>query len=97
MTNTQVVNAKTNLEGSLTMSSDNSDSICRYNGEQVVLYNDANIVSHSDIYEKNYKTITRHQINTIIEKYLQPSNMSVCIIGSSVPSLHSVKQFCEEL
>jgi predicted Zn-dependent peptidase len=94
---THVVNAKTNLEGSLTMSSDNSDTICRYNGEQALLYNDANIVPYSNIYEKYYKTITRSQINSIIEKYLHPSNMSVCIIGSSVPSLHSVKQICDDL
>jgi predicted Zn-dependent peptidase len=97
VTNTQVVNAKTNLEGSLTMSTDNSDSICRYNGEQSLLYNDANIVPYSTIYEKYYKSITRSQINTIIEKYLQPSNMSICIIGSSIPSLSSVRQFCEEI
>lgn len=93
----EVVNAKINLEGSMLLSMENSNTPCEYNGLKMLLYcnDEKSIVSYSDIYKTYYKSITRSQINAVIKKYIQLSQMSICILGESIPSLRTVKKVCE--
>ena len=91
----EVSDAKKNLEGSMSLSMENSITACGYNGIRTLLYCTDEIVPYEELYNTYYKSITRSQINDIIHKYFQLSQMSVCILGEHVPSLREVKKYCE--
>jgi predicted Zn-dependent peptidase len=93
----EVTNAKMNLEGSKSISMENSNASCEYNGIKMLLYcnDEKSIVPSSDIYKTHYKSITRSQVNDVIKKYLKLSQMSLCILGESVPSVRQIKKICE--
>ena len=93
----EVTNAKMNLEGSMLLSMENSNTPCEYNGVKMLLYcnDEKSIVPSADIYKTYYKSITRSHIHDVVKKYFKLSQMSVCILGESVPSLREVKKGCE--
>lgn len=97
VTQREVVNAKMNLEGSMLISIENSNTPCEYNGVKMLLYcnDEKSIVPSSDIYKTYYKSITRSQINDVIKKYFKLSQMSVCILGENVPPVRQIKKVCE--
>jgi len=97
VTQHEVANAKMNLEGSMSLSLENSNTPCEYNGIKMLLYcnDEKSIVPSVDIYKTYYKSITRADVNGIIKKYFKLSQMSVCILGEQVPPVRQIKKICE--
>jgi predicted Zn-dependent peptidase len=91
----EVSDSKKNLEGSMSLSVENSNTACGYNGIMTLLYCTEKNVPYEELYNTYYKSITRSQINDIIHQYFQLSQMSVCILGEDVPSLRELKKYCE--
>jgi hypothetical protein len=97
VTQLEVTNAKMNLEGSMSLSLENSNTPCEYNGIKMLLYcnDEKSIVPSAYIYKTYYKSITRADVNAVIKKYFKMSQMSVCILGESVPPVRQIKRICE--
>jgi len=95
VTQREVENAKMNLEGTMMLSLENSNTSCEYNGVQTLLHCTDDTVPYNNIYKTYYKSITRSQINDIVKKYFKLSQMSLCILGETVPSIRSLKTICE--
>jgi hypothetical protein len=97
LTQHEVVNAKLNLEGSMSLSMENSNTPCEYNGLKMLLYcnDEKSIVPSANVYKTYYKAITRAHVNDMIKKYFTLSQMSVCILGESVPPIRQIKKICE--
>lgn len=88
--------AKGNLKGSMLLNMNNNNTFTYFNGEQLLMKT-PEINSYFDIYNKYYDSITRSDINRTIQKYITPTNMSICIFGGHVPSLETVEKECEKI
>jgi predicted Zn-dependent peptidase len=82
------------IKGSLIQDMEDSNNICQYNGKQILLYGDK-FTPYSEIFETHYQSIQLSQINKIIKKYFKKSNMSLCLLGSKLPSLDRIKKEIE--
>jgi hypothetical protein len=86
-----------NLEGSMSLALENSNSPCEYNGIKMLLYcnDEKSIVPSADMYKTYYKAITRSDVNGVIKKYFTMTQMSVCVLGEQVPPVRQIKKICE--
>jgi predicted Zn-dependent peptidase len=80
------------LKGNHQILLENSDNICEYNGKKLLLENKSEFISYDKIYEKHYSSITKKEIDRIIQKYIVPGNMSVVMIGSDFPTVNLLKR-----
>ena len=92
----ELINTKTNLKGSMTLDLQNVETSAFHNGLDMLMENDTQI-SYIDLYDKCYSSITKKQINEMIRKYFIKENMSVCLLGEHVPPIEKVKEECEKL
>jgi predicted Zn-dependent peptidase len=99
ITQQELNDAKTHLQGSLTRYLENMSDICTYNATRVAFINadDSSIVPFKDIYSTYYEKITKNQVNSIIKKYFKKSNGTVCILGDYVFPLKKISKICEHL
>ena len=49
------------------------------------------------VYNKVFKSITKNQVDKVINKYFTPENMSVCVVGEKIPNMQNIKKVCEKL
>jgi predicted Zn-dependent peptidase len=99
ITQKELNDAKTHLQGSFSRYSENMSNICTYNAIKTAFLNvdDKSHVSYKDFYSTYYAKITRIQVNSIIKKYFKKSNGAVCILGDDVFPLKKVAHICKNL
>jgi predicted Zn-dependent peptidase len=85
------------IKGKQLLLSEDSSNISKYNGMKVILENKEEIIPFSKVYDMNYKSIEKKDIDSVIKKYLNRNNLSVSIIGRNIPSLEKIKSICEKL
>lgn len=89
--------AKNYLKGDMEIDLEDNEKLALHNGEKLLVYPNEKIIPYSKIYDTFYKNITKKDIETVIRKYLNKKNMSVCIISEKLPSLDKVKEQCEKI
>jgi len=88
----------TNFQGSELFKNENNGSQTFHNGFTLLTNSlDGKIVPYNELYEAYYKDIGIGEINAIIRTYLKKSNMNVCLVGSDLVGLNSVKNECEKI
>jgi predicted Zn-dependent peptidase len=96
VTNTEVEMAKQNIRGTFLLDLEDSENMTYSNGvEYLMKIPPKEIVQTKDQYHRHYEHITKKHVDSIIQKYLNPSAMVVCMVGEHVPSQESVKKICE--
>ena len=83
------------IKGQFTIKMEDSLHQTEYNGKNVLLY-ESEFTPYTKIFEKHYKSIKKVGIDAVIKKYLKKSNMSVCVLGTAVPSLDVLTLHCSE-
>jgi predicted Zn-dependent peptidase len=94
ITQKELTEAKGNFKGKFTLSMENVQNQCEYNGHEIIIYNNNDCVAYKDIYKVHYENITKKEINNVIHKYLRRENMVVCLFGEHVPKVDLVKKYC---
>lgn len=99
ITQQELNDAKTHLQGSFARYLENTTHICRYNASKVAFINadDSSLVPAKDFYSTYYEKITRNHVNSIIKKYFKKSNAAVCILGDYVFPLKKISKICANL
>jgi predicted Zn-dependent peptidase len=88
--------AKQNLRGSFALDVENTANNAYSNGVQLLMkIPPKKIVSTQDLYHTYYESITKEHVNRVINQYLNPATMIVCMLGEKVPSQESVQKVCE--
>ena len=96
VTTDEITTAKQNIRGTFSLDLEDNENMTYYNGMRLLMKTPPKeIVSTKDAYHTYYENISKEQVNRIIQKYLNPVSMTICIIGENVPSLESVKKICE--
>lgn len=97
ITSEELKMAKGFLKGSMIINMEDNDELVSHNGLYFLLHPDEEIISYTQLYDKFYKNYTLKEINQIIKNYMVKSNMSVCLVGSNLPSLKQIKHECEKI
>ena len=92
VTDSEILIAKGYIKGNELMDLEDTEQLALDNGIEY-LFKKENIITT----KQKYETITKKQINNVIKKYLKKSNMSVCLIGGTLPSKTSIMKECEKL
>jgi len=100
----ELTETKSNLKGKMMLNREDIDTQTSHNGYEYLLFG-ANrsvsrgdkIIPYRDVYDTFYKNITMQQINDVIRKYFKPENMTVCIVGSHIPSLKTIQDECKRM
>lgn len=87
---------KQSIEGNYLQSLEDSYVQCEYNGLHRLLYSKEKWCRYSSIYEKWIKSITREQVNQTIRNYMSNTNMVVCMVGETIPTVKSISSICEK-
>lgn len=93
---TELVNTKSNMKGSMTLDLQNAATSAFHNGLDALMGIDTQI-SYINLYDEFYLSVTKTQVNDIIHKYFIKENMSVCLLGEHVPPIEKVKEEFEKL
>jgi predicted Zn-dependent peptidase len=75
---------------------ENSDNICEYNGKKLLLENKTEFLSYDQIFDANYHSLGKSDIDRVIRTYMRPDNLSVSIIGTDLPSETLLKREIEK-
>jgi hypothetical protein len=94
ITQKELTEAKGNFKGKFTLSMENVQNQCEYNGHEMIIYNNSDCIAYKDIYKVHYENITKKEIDDVIHKYLRRENMVVCLFGEHVPKVDLVKKYC---
>jgi zinc protease len=81
------------IKGQFVIKLEDSLNQCEYNGKTLLLY-DTKFTAYDKLFKQHYSKMKKNEINNIIKKYLKKTNMSVCLLGSYVPSLDILKKEC---
>ena len=54
---------------------------------------DEDILSNSEIFDKCYKSITKSDVNAVIQKYFAERMFFVSVFGGKIPKPHSITDF----
>ena len=82
------------VKGQLQLEFEDSTNNCEYNGRNLILYGE-NFTPFHKLYQTHYYSISKRDIDSVIKKYFKKSNMSVCLFGSHIPSLETIKKGIE--
>ena len=99
ITQKELNDAKTQLQGSYARYLENMSHICSYNAFRVAFINadESSIVPAKDFYSTYYAKITRSQVNNMIQKYFKKSNAAICILGDYVFPRKTISNICHHL
>jgi predicted Zn-dependent peptidase len=98
ITEEEIRNAKGYIKGSNVLNLESLTTQTQYNGEEWLMGgNVQKIVPYSKLYETYYHNITKADLTRVINQYIIPQNMCVCIVNSKPLSLDKVKHDCETL
>ena len=94
----ELILVKNYIKGKRIMDMKDTKKACFHNAEYMLLYSNTNeYVPYKNVYDAYYKTITREQIHSIIQKYFKKENMTVFIAGQYTPSLATIQKECEKI
>jgi predicted Zn-dependent peptidase len=93
----EVHNAKTFIDGKHKMNLENGIEPVEYNGVQYLLNNSDKVIPYADLYKVKYAHITRAHINRVIHTYLKPEHMCLSIVGGHLPSHSIVEKYCKRI
>jgi predicted Zn-dependent peptidase len=83
--------AKGNYKGALMKDLENINNQCEYNGNEVLMES-SQIIPYSKLYDVYFKDVTRTQVLSAIRRYFRRTNMSVCLLSETLPSLERVQK-----
>lgn len=90
--------AKGFIRGNILLSLQDQGAQVIYNGEACLLNNASQkIVPYSELYETYYKNIKKKDIIDVIHKYFIQDNMTVCLVGETLPSLDTIEKTCNKI
>lgn len=92
VTKEEVDRAKGHIKGSLINNLQNGKNACYSNGVEYFIYDSPTLVPYDKIYDTHYASITKECVFEVIEKYFIKDNMSICILGDTIPSLDTIKE-----
>jgi|UniRef100_A0A6C0IM88 predicted Zn-dependent peptidase len=94
----EINNAKGNIQGDKLLELQSVSNQAQHNVEEV-LFNEnlKNVIEFKNIFESCYKNINKPQVHKIIKQYFKAKNMSVCIVGDTIPSIEKVKKICSHI
>lgn len=86
----EVKHSKTRIREQLKM-----ESVERagYNGIRVMLHNETKILTNPELYEECYKSITKTDVNAMIDKYFAPRQLYFSVVGGKLPKKSELMQF----
>jgi predicted Zn-dependent peptidase len=76
---------KTRIREQLKMASVAGDERAGYNGIRVMLHNETKILANPELYEECYKSITKTDVNAMINKYFTPRQLYFSVVGGKLP------------
>ena len=82
---TEVKQTKTRIREQLKMASVAGDERAGYNGIRVMLHNETKILANPELYEECYKSITKTDVNAMINKYFTPRQLYFSVVGGKLP------------
>jgi len=98
ITEEEIRNAKGYIKGSNVLNLESLTTQTQYNGEEWLMGDNVQkIVPYSKLYETYYHNITKADVTRVINQYIIPQNMCVCIVNSKPLALDKVKHDCETL
>lgn len=97
VTASEITTYKHNIQGSILLELENSDSQTYYNGLSLLYQKPTEIVPYVDLYKTYYAPITKAQLNACIRKYICLERMCVSVIGNILPPLAVIARECNKL
>jgi len=88
--------AKGNYKGTLLKDLENINNQCEYNGNEVLIES-SHIIPYSKLYDVCFKDITQKQVLSVIRQYFRRTNMSVCLLSETLPSLERVQKVFHDM
>lgn len=92
VTQKEVEDAKGNFQGQHLLRMEHNENQCTHNGMEYILYDKTEIDPYESVYENHYASVTKEDIQGVIDRYIRPENMSVCLVGEHAPSLASIQK-----
>jgi predicted Zn-dependent peptidase len=89
--------AKSYGRGSMSIFADSNAHRAEYNGNLAILFPNERRISCTKIHDEVYDKITLREMNECIRRTFQRDKMSVCIIGSKLPSVARVEEICRRI
>lgn len=91
VTKEEVALFKGYIKGQQHINMEDSYNKCEYNGKNLMLYGEE-FTSYDKLFQKCYQSISKPEIDSVIKKYFKKENMTVCLLGSGIPSLERIKR-----
>lgn len=85
------------LHGSLNMALANNERVVTHNGTRMLLHPENEIVPFAKLYDTNYKSITKTDIDRVIRKYFITNGMFICMAGDNLPNENLIRRLCKLL
>jgi predicted Zn-dependent peptidase len=93
----ELATAKSYGRGSMSIFADSNAHRAEYNGNLAILFPNERRISCTRMYDEVYDKITLREMNECISRTFQYETMSVCIIGSKLPSASHVEEICRRI
>jgi predicted Zn-dependent peptidase len=90
----QLTNAKKIIHENRIRDLQDINTKAEHNAFECILQEGRESIPYDSLFDVKYKNITIENVNRVIHKYFTASNMSVCLVGSHLPSLETVKKIC---
>jgi predicted Zn-dependent peptidase len=92
-------NSKQKIKGKFNMNLENNETSSLHNAEYLLLYPNNKYISYENMYDIYYDSIDLKDINRVIVKYFNISNMNICILTDEHTAIKSetIKKECEKL
>jgi len=97
ITKKQLDHAKNIIHENIIRSLEDTGTKAEHNALEFILRGGTFIIPYDSLFDTVYKNATIDNVNSVIRKYFTYSNMSVCLVGSHLPSLEIVKNICDKL
>jgi len=93
----ELATAKGFIQGNWTITAQDGDNACIYNGLEYLLYDKPReIVPYMSLYDVHYKDISKDAVQQVIRRYFRDDHMNVVCVGEHVPSESAVFRECSK-
>ena len=96
ITASELAIAKSYGRGTMSLFADSNANRAEYNGDLAILFPNEKRISCAKIYDE-YDKITLRETNECIRRLFCRERMSVCIIGSKLPSPFQIAKICRNI